>query len=55
VYVVTHAKDAPPKWTGKLGYLTEEMIAEVVPDYALGCITFRTNAMVEIYDRLILS
>ncbi len=33
IYVLTDSKKCPPGWTGKSGYLTEEMIKESVPDF----------------------
>ncbi len=33
-YVITHAENAPSGWTGKVGYINEEMIQNEVSDYA---------------------
>lgn len=33
IYVVTNAKNVPPNWKGKTGYINEEMMKAEVPDY----------------------
>ena len=33
VYILTDAKSAPENWQGKVGYISEQMIKQEVPDY----------------------
>lgn len=33
VYSITKQHNVPPKWNGSVGYITKDMIKEVVPDY----------------------
>lgn len=56
VYVLSGAKSLPKNWTGKTGYITEEMIKNEVPNYLnKEYYLSGPNVMVDAYKKLLLS
>ena len=56
VYVLSGAKNQPADWTGKTGYITEEMIKAEVPGYQKGIYYLSgPNVMVDAYKKLLSS
>jgi ferredoxin-NADP reductase/Na+-translocating ferredoxin:NAD+ oxidoreductase RnfD subunit len=54
VYVLSGAKTVPPGWTGKTGYITEEMVKAEVPNYQTGVYYLSgPNVMVDAYKKLL--
>jgi len=54
VYVLSGAKNLPPGWGGKTGYITEEMIKAEVPGYQNGLYYLSgPNVMVDAYKKLL--